>query len=67
MTVAWSIGGVVGPQIAAALIGENKNYATAYTVIAVIALVSLVLPFITKIPRKRESAEEGYLGEVAST
>jgi MFS transporter, OFA family, oxalate/formate antiporter len=67
MIVAWSIGGVVGPQIAAKLIGETKNYTTAYTVIAVIALASLVLPFITKIPRKRESAEEGYLGEVAST
>jgi OFA family oxalate/formate antiporter-like MFS transporter len=67
MIVAWSIAGVVGPQIAAALIGASKNYATAYTVIAVIALAALVLPFITKIPRKRESAEEGYLGEVAST
>jgi MFS transporter, OFA family, oxalate/formate antiporter len=67
MIVAWSIAGVVGPQIAAALIGETKDYTTAYTVIAVIALAALVLPFVTKIPRKRESAEEGYLGKVAST
>jgi MFS transporter, OFA family, oxalate/formate antiporter len=66
MIVAWSIGGVVGPQIAAALIGENKNYATAYTVIGIIALASLILPFITKIPRQRETVDEGYLGETSA-
>jgi OFA family oxalate/formate antiporter-like MFS transporter len=66
MIIAWSVAGVVGPLLAAQLIGENKNYTTAYTTIGVIALVSLVLPFVTKIPRKRQTAEEGYLGETSA-
>jgi OFA family oxalate/formate antiporter-like MFS transporter len=66
MIVAWSIGGVVGPLLAAKLIGEAKNYTTAYTVIGIIALVSLVLPFVTKIPRQRQTVEEGYLGEASA-
>src|SRR4051812_42520066 len=66
MIVAWSIAGVVGPLLAAKLIGENKDYTTAYTVIGIIALVSLVLPFVTKIPRQRQSVDEGYLGEASA-
>jgi len=66
MIVAWSIAGVVGPLLAAKLIGEDKNYTTAYTVIGVIALVSLVLPLITRIPRQRQTADEGYLGEASA-
>ncbi|MDQ1681988.1 MAG: transporter, family, oxalate/formate antiporter [Frankiaceae bacterium] len=62
MIVAWSIGGVVGPQIAASLIGNNKNYTTAYTVIGIMALVSIVLPIITRVPRVRTAAGEGYAG-----
>jgi len=56
MIVAWSIAGVVGPQVAATLIGSSKNYTTAYTVIAVIALVAMALPLITKLPRNRADA-----------
>ncbi len=67
MIIAWSIGGVVGPQIVAKLIGDTKSYTTAYTTIAVIALASLVLPFLTKIPRKRQKPDEGYLGQVSTT
>jgi MFS transporter, OFA family, oxalate/formate antiporter len=66
MIVAWSIAGVVGPLLAAKLIGENKDYTTAYTVIGIIALVSLVLPFVTKIPRQRQAVDEGYLGETSA-
>lgn len=55
MIVAWSIAGVVGPQLAAALIGSGKNYTTAYTVIGVIALVAVSLPLITRLPRPREA------------
>ncbi len=62
MIVGWSIGGVFGPLLAAQLIGANKNYTSAYTVIGVIALVSVALPLITKIPRTRKSADEGLLG-----
>jgi OFA family oxalate/formate antiporter-like MFS transporter len=63
MIIGWSIGGVIGPLIASALIGEDKNYTMAYTTLGIIALAAVVLTFITKLPRTRQSAEEGYLGE----
>jgi OFA family oxalate/formate antiporter-like MFS transporter len=56
MIVAWSLGGVVGPFIAASLIGNDRNYTRGYTTIAVIALVAVVLPFITRVPGRREDA-----------
>ena len=54
MLVGWSLGGVIGPLIAAALIGEDKAYTLAYTTIGIIALASVVLTFITKVPEGRE-------------
>jgi OFA family oxalate/formate antiporter-like MFS transporter len=62
MLIGWSIGGVVGPLIAAALIGGEKNYTLAYTTIGIIALVAIVLPLITRMPRVRKSEAEGELG-----
>ena len=56
MIVGWSLGGVLGPQIAAALIGEDMNYTLGYTTIGIIAAAGLVLPLITKVPRTRDSA-----------
>jgi len=50
MIVAWSIGGVVGPLITAALYESSGGYAVPFTVLAVIALVSLVLPMVTRMP-----------------
>ena len=66
MLIGWSLGGVVGPLIAAKLIGGDKDYTAAYTTIGIIALVAIVLPIITRIPRTRQSAEEGSLGRSAS-
>jgi len=66
MIIGWSLGGVVGPLIASALIGEDGDYQLAYTTLGIIALAALVLPFITKIPRTRQSPDEGYLGEAAA-
>jgi MFS transporter, OFA family, oxalate/formate antiporter len=66
MIIGWSIGGVIGPLIASALIGEDKNYTVAYTTLGIIALAAVTLTFITKMPRTRQSAEEGYLGEHSS-
>jgi len=57
MIIAWSLGGVVGPQIVASLIGDDKGYTRAYTTIAVIAAVAIVLPFVTKLPRDRAAGE----------
>jgi OFA family oxalate/formate antiporter-like MFS transporter len=54
MIVGWSLGGIIGPPIIAALIGPDKNYTTGYTVMGIIALVALILPVITKMPSARE-------------
>ena len=51
MIIAWSIGGVVGPLVTAALYeSSGKHYTLPFTVIAVVALVALVLPIVTKMP-----------------
>jgi OFA family oxalate/formate antiporter-like MFS transporter len=51
MIVAWSIGGVVGPLVTAWLYEANdQSYTVPFTVIAVVALVALVLPLVTKMP-----------------
>jgi len=66
MIIGWSLGGVVGPQIVSRLIGSTKDYTTAYTTIGIIALVAIILPLITKIPRKRQSVDEGLIGQAAA-
>jgi OFA family oxalate/formate antiporter-like MFS transporter len=66
MLIGWSLGGVVGPLIAAKLIGTDKDYTTAYTTIGIIALVAIILPIITRIPRTRKNASEGSLGTEAA-
>jgi OFA family oxalate/formate antiporter-like MFS transporter len=51
MIIAWSIGGVVGPLVTAALYeSSGKHYTLPFTVIAVVALVALILPLVTKMP-----------------
>jgi OFA family oxalate/formate antiporter-like MFS transporter len=65
MLIGWSLGGVVGPQLAAALAGDGA-YDRAYTVIGVIALVSVSLTFLTR--RPRGAATDPYpAGSGAST
>ena len=54
MLIGWSIGGVVGPLVASALIGEDKAYTVAYTTIGIIALLSVALTFVTKVPAGRD-------------
>ncbi|WP_219463625.1 L-lactate MFS transporter [Nonomuraea rhizosphaerae] len=55
MIVAWSVGGIVGPLLAAALI-SGDNYTTAFTVIGVMALVAIVLPLVTRPPKPADQA-----------
>ncbi|MEO6997308.1 MAG: OFA family MFS transporter, partial [Terracoccus sp.] len=50
MLIGWSLGGIFGPLLIAALIGEDKAYTLGFTVIGIIALVGMVLPLITKKP-----------------
>jgi OFA family oxalate/formate antiporter-like MFS transporter len=52
MLIGWSIGGVVGPLLIAALIGEEKAYTLGFTVIGIITLVALALPLVTKPPNR---------------
>jgi MFS transporter, OFA family, oxalate/formate antiporter len=56
MIVAWSIGGVVGPLIAAALYESSGGYTLPFTVLGIIALIALVLPMITRPPAPRAEA-----------
>ena len=58
MLVGWSLGGIVGPIIASSLIGGDENYTLGYTTIGIIALVSMLLTFVTKLPRARQVAGE---------
>ena len=62
MLIGWSLGGVVGPLIASSLIGSTKDYSAAYTTIGIIALVAIILPVVTRLPRVRQDAQEGQLG-----
>ncbi|GAA1242010.1 MFS transporter [Janibacter melonis] len=53
MLIGWSIGGVVGPLLISALVGEDKAYTVGYTVVGIIALVGAAIPLITKKPAGR--------------
>ena len=49
---------VIGPVLASALIGDEKAYTLAYTTIGVIALASVALTFVTKVPAGRDGARD---------
>jgi len=58
MIVAWSIGGVIGPLLTAALYEANdESYTVPFTVIGVIAALALVLPLITRKPAAGKAAD----------
>ena len=51
MIVAWSVGGVVGPLLTAGLYeASGQSYTLPFLVLAAIALVSVVLPMVTRMP-----------------
>jgi OFA family oxalate/formate antiporter-like MFS transporter len=55
MLIGWSLGGVIGPIIISTLLGDgDPNYTLAYTVMGIIALVSVALTLITKVPKDRK-------------
>ncbi|HEY5247317.1 MAG TPA: OFA family MFS transporter [Dermatophilaceae bacterium] len=58
MILGWSLGGIIGPVIISWLIGGDKNYTLGFTVIAVISLTSMILTFITRVPRARLEVSE---------
>jgi OFA family oxalate/formate antiporter-like MFS transporter len=57
MIVAWSVGGIVGPLLAAALI-SGDNYTTAFTVIGIMALVAIALPLVTRPPKTEQAVPQ---------
>jgi OFA family oxalate/formate antiporter-like MFS transporter len=57
MIVGWSLGGIIGPPIIAALIGPDQHYVLGYTVIGLIAIAALILPAITKMPSAHPDTE----------
>jgi OFA family oxalate/formate antiporter-like MFS transporter len=59
MLIGWSLGGLIGPPIIASLIGPDKDYSRGYAVIGIIALVALVLPLVTRMPRPKVDALKG--------
>ena len=58
MLIGWSIGGVIGPIVISALLGDSDspNYTLGYTTIGIIALVSVALTLITRVPKGRREA-----------
>jgi OFA family oxalate/formate antiporter-like MFS transporter len=65
MIVAWSIGGVAGPLIAASLFQASGSYTLPLTVIGIVAAAALVLPVITK-PPAASPASSPSAGAVSS-
>lgn len=51
MLIGWSIGGIIGPLLISWLIGEDAAYTVGFTVMGVIALAGLAIPFIAKPPK----------------
>jgi MFS transporter, OFA family, oxalate/formate antiporter len=61
MLVGWSLGGVIGPIVISSLLGNGDNpaYTLAYSTIGIIALVSVALTLITKVPSARKGPQVG--------
>lgn len=65
MLIGWSLGGVLGPQLAAAL-ASGGAYTRAYTTIGVIALAGVALTFITRVPRSKDDAALDTTGRLGA-
>lgn len=51
MLTAWSAGGVLGPILIAQVVDRTGSYYAAFTIIAVVMLVSIALPFFVRPPK----------------
>ncbi len=58
MITAWGIGGVFGPLLISYIIDSTGSYQNAFYIIAGILLVSSILPFVVRPPRRTEEAPE---------
>ena len=53
MLSAWSAGGVLGPILIAQIHDNTGKYSSALTIVAVVMLLSTILPFIARPPRDK--------------
>ena len=56
MITAWGFGGVLGPLLISRVVDATGGYQNAFYILAGLMLVSSVLPFIVRPPRRTESA-----------
>lgn len=50
MLVGWSVGGVLGPLVASALLGPTHDYVLAYSLVGAVALAGAAVPVLTRPP-----------------
>ncbi len=60
--VGWSLGGVIGPLAIAAISDRTGNYNLPFYLIAVLALVSMLIPATTRKPSERVVVTEQVAG-----
>lgn len=58
MITAWGFGGVLGPILISRIIDTTESYTAAFYIIAGILLVSSILPFIVRPPKKEAGAPQ---------
>lgn len=58
MLTAWGFAGVFGPMLIATIRQNSGHYAGALKVIAVVVLVSAILPLLTHPPKEERSAQD---------
>ena len=70
MLLGWSLGGVIGPIVISTLLGDGDGtpaYTLSYSTMGIIALVSVALTLITKVPKeRRQEVGAGPVGQRAS-
>jgi MFS transporter, OFA family, oxalate/formate antiporter len=63
MLTAWGIAGLAGPQLISYIKDSTGEYTNAFYIIAVIMLLSAIVPFIVRPPASEAPADEGELPE----
>jgi OFA family oxalate/formate antiporter-like MFS transporter len=58
MITAWGFGGVLGPILISRIIDTTDSYTAAFYIIAGILLVSAILPFIVRPPKREAGAPQ---------
>jgi OFA family oxalate/formate antiporter-like MFS transporter len=59
MITAWGFAGVLGPQLISIMYDATRSYAGAFYILAGIMLVSSIIPFIVRPPKREAGAPAG--------